>query len=311
MSQFPYPYTNLGKESGSVVVIRHGERSDEVSGHWHEDCKKRYRHCKKTFHSRVNDPPLTENGKLQAREVARTLKRELCNAQEMPRVIFSSKLIRSLMTAYEIAKELALPICVSRGFSLTAAAVKKHGKDFIFVSIEELQELCPGVDLIDGDCGIFDTPLEIEIESMAAAEMDIITNTDNVNVNVDNNTNSCSSSSRSSSSTPKRPRSLSDERRIYLPDQSWAHSLHFLSNWKYSLVVAHRESIRDLARQYLPVPYCCYAVFSYRTTTKENGSFITDLVRTPRLQSLYEASGVPIAFKKLEESDDEEVVDFI
>lgn len=234
-TSFPFPYTNLDGGASSVVIIRHGERMDEVAElaeQWNTACANDHSHCKVSFYSRINDPPLTENGKLQAREVANTLKQELLKLPEMPQVIFSSKLIRSLMTAYEIAKELSLPICVSKGFALTAAAVARKCDRFSFLTLEEMQELCPGVVLIDGDLDMFHDPQQAHVDS----------NTDSTNAS--------------------RPRSISDERLIHIPDTSWEKSLFFLKNWKYSLVVAHRESIRNLSGSHLRTPYCCYGIFS-------------------------------------------------
>eukprot|EP00603_Paraphysomonas_imperforata_P002396 CAMPEP_0114419248 /NCGR_PEP_ID=MMETSP0103-20121206/3926_1 /TAXON_ID=37642 ORGANISM="Paraphysomonas imperforata, Strain PA2" /NCGR_SAMPLE_ID=MMETSP0103 /ASSEMBLY_ACC=CAM_ASM_000201 /LENGTH=274 /DNA_ID=CAMNT_0001587655 /DNA_START=105 /DNA_END=929 /DNA_ORIENTATION=+ len=270
-NRFPFAYSNPEGEDGTVVVIRHGERMDEVkeaSEEWDRVCRERHSHCRKTLYCRINDPPLTENGKQQARDVALSLKSGLTTSAEQPQVIFSSKLIRSLMTAYEIAKEMSLPICVSRGFSLTAAAVAKKGKDFTFLSLEEMQELCPGVQLIDGDENIFPHPDEAQL-------LDSGTNID---------------------------RCGSPLRLNFIPDNSWEHSLRFLSYWKYALVVAHRESIRNLAEQYVHTPYCCYGVFNYRTRSSE---------LRPMLQHLADRNGSALSFKKeLLESDDEEVCEW-
>ena len=298
---FPFPYTNLevgdDGRGGSVVVIRHGERVDEVKhlrAEWLASCKDQFGHCRETFYCRVNDPPLTENGKLQAKEVANTLKGELLNSMETPQIIFSSKLTRSLMTAYEIAKELGLPICVSRGFAMTASAVAKKGAAFAFLSFEEMQDLCPGVLLIDGDMDIFHPPQQQQSS--------------------DDSTSSSTPGavSASASSAIGRPRSLSDERLHHIPDKTWKQSLEFLgSNWKYSIVVAHRESIRNLSGQYLKTPYCCYGIFSYQTRS---------VVRLERdkeevvvnIEHLAKRCGKPIAFQKIVDSDDdEEVVDFV
>mgnify|MGYP003386077247 CR=1 FL=1 len=286
---FPFPYTNAGGEGGSVVIIRHGERMDEVAGlaeQWEAACRQDHSHCRETFYSRVNDPPLTEDGKLQAREVANTLKQELLKSPEMPQVIFSSKLIRSLMTAYEIAKELSLPICVSRGFALTAAAVVKKGSKFSFLTLEQMRELCPGVELIDGDLDIFHPP---HLQPSQGAD---------------------NSNTSTMATISVRPRSLSDERLDHIPDRSWEEALRFLGNWKYSLVVAHRESIRNLSGQYLKTPYCCYGIFSFhmRSYGVRDGL-------APQIDFLAERNGAPLAFKKVMiadvgSDDDEEVVDF-
>jgi broad specificity phosphatase PhoE len=239
LKPFPFPYTNLevgdDGRGGSVVVIRHGERVDEVKhlrAEWLASCKDQFGHCRETFYCRVNDPPLTENGKLQAKEVANTLKGELLNSMETPQIIFSSKLTRSLMTAYEIAKELGLPICVSRGFAMTASAVAKKGAAFAFLSFEEMQDLCPGVLLIDGDMDIFHPPQQ-----------------------------------RASARTSRKTRSQSDNGLHHIPDKTWQQSLEFLSdNWRHSIVVAHRESIRNLSgMRRLRTPFYSFGIFNYQT----------------------------------------------
>jgi broad specificity phosphatase PhoE len=302
VNTFPFPYTNPGGEGGAVVVVRHGERVDEVKGlneEWHKKCRQLHGHCKHTFFCRVSDPPLTKKGKLQARKVAESLSRELLNAPERPQVVFSSKLIRSLMTAYEIAKELKVPICVSGGFSLTAAAVVKAKRRFTFLSMEELQLLCPGVLLIDGDTDVFPFPIPVSVPATTTSQQQ----------QQQPSTPSCASSfysdfSPTASHTPTTPR------MGYLPNRTWQQSLQFLSNWKCSLVVAHRESIRNLSGQFLKTPYCCYGVFTFHAST---GALRDELA--PRMRHLATRNGVPIPFHDVVEGDDddeeEEVVDFL
>jgi broad specificity phosphatase PhoE len=271
---FPYEYTNPGGQGSSVVVIRHGERMDEdfhSSHEWETHCKQSYSHDRALYNSRINDPPLTEKGKTQAKTVANTLKEQLKDAPEQPKVIFSSKLIRSLMTAYEIALELSLPICVSWGFALTAAAVVRAGKKFQYLSIEELQAMCPGVQLIDGDENIFPDPQQSLVP-----------------IGDDSGTASavrCGSPFLS-----------------FIPDKSWDKSVEFLANWKYSMVVAHRETIRNLSGQYCNTPYCCYGTFNY--SAQSHG--LRDEL-TPQLQFLADKEGNAILFRKEVEGDDEEV----
>ena len=275
--KFPFPYTNPGGDGGTVMVIRHGERVDEVAEYeeeWNLVCRQKFGHCRKTFYCRVNDPPLTENGKRQAKEVATAVKKELSFATESPQVIFSSKLIRSLMTAYEIAKELSVPICVCKGFALTAAAVEKaerKGEPFSFLSMEEMSALCPGVELIDGDSDIFQNPSATLVHQ--------------------------------NSDFGDRPRSLSDERLQGMPDRLWSHSLEYLSNWKHSVVVAHRESIRNLSGQYLNTPYCCYGIFNYQV----------DSGLSPKLVKVADKDGTVLFQNETNQylKEDEEVIDLV
>lgn len=192
-----------------VIVVRHGERIDEVdSSYWIDYCKQKYNpNYSIEFESRINDPILTEEGCLQAQEVAETLLTELneYNLEEIS-YIYSSKLIRSIQTAYYIALKLSKPILVSRGFAMTAAAVEDMGDQFQFLTIEEIQEFCPNVEIIDGD--------------------------------VD----------------PSHPHSV--------PSPNWWHSInHVINQNSISIIVAHRESIRNLVRRRFKTPYCCYGVF--------------------------------------------------
>ena len=304
-SSFPFPYTNPCGENGSLVVVRHGERVDKtkLSDQWHTECQRDHSHCQETFYSRVNDPPLTEVGKLQAIEVANTLKQDLLKSLEKPQVIFSSKLIRSLMTAFEIAKELSLPICVSRGFSLTSAAVVEKDNRFLFLSIEEMRELCPGVVVIDGDRDIFESPQQQQRNEVPAS----VSKTTSSSSDSDNDNNNVESSN------PKqRPRSLSDEKMQNLPDKTWEHSLRFLGNWKYSIVVAHRESIRMLSDQRLDTPYCCYGVFSFQSSPPSSSGVNRDVeegVVTHQLERLAQRDGTPIRFvRKDNVSEYEELI---
>lgn len=197
-----------------IYIVRHGERVDEVDPFEWE------RHCRATYnpidmYHRVNDPPLTPEGYTQASEVARTLKSELQDANVQ--VIFSSKLTRAVQTAYHIALEMRLPIVLSRNFALTAAAVSRE-PDYSFLRMKELQALCPGVTLIDGDAvqSKFDTD-----EIMASFAPLPVTDT-------------------------------------------WHHAIEHVSSIQpVSIVVAHRESIRNMSQMFLKTPYCCYGVFHF------------------------------------------------
>lgn len=193
-------------EMRKVIVIRHGERIDETDpSYWFNHCKATYdpKINRMGYESRLSDPYLTENGNQQAQEVTNTLLKEL-SSYEINEItsIYSSKLIRSIQTAYSIAKKIHKPIILCKGFAMTAAAVESIGDEFQYLSLQEIQELCPGVELIDGD-----------VDEM-------------------------------------------------IPSQSWLHPFHYVvRNHEVSLVVAHRESIRNLAQRRLRTPYCCYGVF--------------------------------------------------
>jgi hypothetical protein len=194
------------KKMKKIIVIRHGERIDETDPtYWMNYCKENYDSKTVEFEYRINDPYLTEEGCQQAQEVAESLFKEIASDQldEIP-FIYCSKLVRSVQTAYYIAMKLSKPIVLSKGFAMTAAAVEDIGDEFQFLPLTKLQELCPGVEFIDGD---------VEVAHS-------------------------------------------------IPSQSWIHPIHHVvGNHEFSLVVAHRESIRNLAKTRLRTPYCCYGVF--------------------------------------------------
>ena len=186
-----------------LIIVRHGERMDEISPmDWLTYCRQNYDDKSTEFMSRINDPHLTRNGFQQAQEVAERMLLELEGIDDIP-FIYCSKLIRAVQTAYYIALRLSKPIVISKGFALTAAAVDSAGDTFEYLTIEKIRELCPNVEIIDGDA-----------EEPA------------------------------------------------IPSQIWYHSLdHAIRNHTVSLVVAHRETIRNLARKRLHTPYCCYGIF--------------------------------------------------
>lgn len=136
------------------VLVRHSERIDEVDKlQWASlvDNDKSGR----SFMSVANDPPITANGTEIAKQAATTLcgLSLITKAQQNRKTlrIYSSRLIRCVQTAYEIALVLKLPIYIASGLSLTAIAVIKAKGSFEFLSMNELRNACPGVELIDCD----------------------------------------------------------------------------------------------------------------------------------------------------------------
>jgi broad specificity phosphatase PhoE len=80
-----------------VWIARHGNRLDFVRPEWFDTAKRRY------------DPPLSEDGLIQARKLARRLKS--ANIKH----IFSSPFLRTIQTANQVAEALDLPIWIERG----------------------------------------------------------------------------------------------------------------------------------------------------------------------------------------------------
>jgi broad specificity phosphatase PhoE len=189
-----------------VYIVRHGERLDEAEpGVWERHCERK--HNKTEMYYRVNDPPLTRSGSEQAAQVAKSIRKEVLNSGVQ--FVFASKLLRAVQTAYPIAMQLQIPLIVSRNFALTAAAVEMR-PDYRFLDITELQTLCPGVTVIDGD-----------------------------------------------------HEDSHESHRLPLAD-AWHHAIeHVVTTHQVSIIVAHRESIRNMAQMHLATPYCCYGEFRF------------------------------------------------
>lgn len=85
--------------SQTVWIARHGNRLDFVTPEWFKTAKRPY------------DPPLSEDGVVQARELGWRLKRE--NIAH----IFASPFLRTIQTANQVAEILNLPIKIEAGLS--------------------------------------------------------------------------------------------------------------------------------------------------------------------------------------------------
>ncbi len=113
--------------SQTVWVARHGNRFDFVNPEWFNTALRRY------------DPPLSEDGFIQAEELGKRLKNE--NITQ----IFSSPFLRTIQTANKVAQVLNLPIKLEAGLG------EWHNPDWMTETPEthpqELLELeYPGID---------------------------------------------------------------------------------------------------------------------------------------------------------------------
>lgn len=81
----------------TIWITRHGNRYDFVNPDWFITAKRRY------------DPHLAEDGVIQAQQLGQRLKSEAITH------IFSSPFLRTVQTAYEVAKILDLPIKLEAG----------------------------------------------------------------------------------------------------------------------------------------------------------------------------------------------------
>jgi broad specificity phosphatase PhoE len=83
----------------TIWIARHGNRLDFVNPEWFNTAKRPY------------DPPLSEDGVIQAKELGKRLKSEKIAH------IFSSPFLRAIQTAQEVAEILDLPIKIEAGLS--------------------------------------------------------------------------------------------------------------------------------------------------------------------------------------------------
>ncbi|MDJ0731334.1 MAG: histidine phosphatase family protein [Crocosphaera sp.] len=81
----------------TVWIARHGNRLDFVNPNWFNTAKRRY------------DPPLSEDGFIQAKQLGKRLEKENIGH------IFASPFLRTIQTASEVAKMLDLPIKLEAG----------------------------------------------------------------------------------------------------------------------------------------------------------------------------------------------------
>lgn len=162
-----------------LYVIRHGERLDEIDPlSWVQQVDEMYSKARRNSvtlrskHCAFADAPLTPNGVTMAQDMAISFKKKLDDdgvvASEL-KCIYSSRLLRAVQTAYEVARVLELPLVISAHLSCTAQAVTsyhnekvhacehgaKHGwEGFEFLSMSELASHCPGVQLYSHDADL-------------------------------------------------------------------------------------------------------------------------------------------------------------
>lgn len=209
----------MSSSKSNFIVVRHSERMDEAKPptEWTRYLKRNEAHNNRGRYSFMNDTLITKNGELIAEEAGKTVKSLIANdSREV--VVYSSRLIRCVQTAYKVAKELGLPIYVATGLSMTAVAVVK--RKFNYASLKQLQSMCPGTDIVLCD----DLP--------------------------------CTS-----------------ER--YVSSTSWDGAIRSIVSRTHcsNIIVAHRETIRNLSAQRMRLPYCCIGLFAfYHNENQAKGS---------------------------------------
>lgn len=214
--------------------------------------------------------------------------------------IYSSRLRRCIDTAYQLALNLDLPIYVSTGLALTALAVERRKGSFEFHSRKEIRAFCPGVRVVFCDNDVVEddesnclkssgdilggkfAPTEICCNENLTISTLISTSTSEkaegtvkiddyfMNSGLDATMTSTVSTS-ASSGTPMssicdtcictREKSPSER---FVPSTDWLTALTAIAeNHPHALIVAHRESIRNLTSAVNLPGYCHTAVFHH------------------------------------------------
>lgn len=111
----------------TIWIARHGNRIDFVNPEWFNTAERRY------------DPPLSDDGVVQAYQLAQRLKGQGINH------IFASPFLRTVQTANQVASALDLPIKLESGLSewLNSAWMTAMPER---MSINALTELFPRID---------------------------------------------------------------------------------------------------------------------------------------------------------------------
>ena len=212
--------------SREFIIVRHSERLDEVAPkEWLESIRNNKSH--RDLYSLENDTPITANGVNMAADAAKTV-RDIITAKysnntplsELNIRIYSSRLMRCVQTAHQIAKEFDLPIHVSSGLSLTAVAVGRCKTTFQFQSMSDLAALCRGAEL--HCCDDRNSPHRV---------------------------------SRS----------------------HWTRAIgSIISRDEINIIVAHRETIRNLIGERFRLPYCAIALFRFNFEGTVSPLYILD-----------------------------------
>ena len=164
--------------SSVLYIIRHGERLDEIDPEgWVTFVENTYRAHKKSDNgsnsirnkrSFIADAPLTPRGIEMAREMAQAFCVKLSAeygdidvARKLIGCIYSSRLLRAVQTAREVAVALNLPIVICSQLSRTAEAVNSHPHNhrcskrgcvaFEYMTMSQIREYCTGVTMYTDD----------------------------------------------------------------------------------------------------------------------------------------------------------------
>jgi hypothetical protein len=63
---------------------------------------------------------------------------------------------------------------------------------------------------------------------------------------------------------------------IDLSDRKWNHSIkNIVPKFNHTIIVAHRETIRNVLNKHAFTPYCCYGIFNITFIKNENDEYLT------------------------------------
>eukprot|EP00056_Hartaetosiga_gracilis_P022611 m.31844 g.31844 ORF g.31844 m.31844 type:complete len:333 (-) comp9735_c0_seq1:228-1226(-) len=259
--------TTMTKRRVRFHVVRHGERLDEVPfNDWystHPENKILY------------DPPLTEMGKMQARDVVTLyLKHKNIKATTM----YTSRMSRCVSTAIELAVALGIPeIRPSRGLAECAAAIRERTAELSkFLSDGELEGLTEGR-VVLGES------LDLEIiQSYIDKQLQHLSTSDDVDDNGDDDDDSNDSNEQGDGEEERETRGVAvtdrkstglwtNEEETGFPPLTFRSSLVHLCERHAEdgefILCSHREGLRDLLRycglNALRFGYCATAQFEY------------------------------------------------
>lgn len=258
----------------TLILVRHSERLDEAdetawkallsgrSGGKGTAAASFRSHRSKSF---ASDPPITDgSGVRYAMEAAETLSRmirerlgdaasskdggasDARSERGFDRVVvFSSRMVRAVQTAYHIARALDAPVHLNSGLATIINSVQRMKGGFEFASDEELSYLCTK-------------------HGSASA-------TRSKGSSASNHARSAPAKAKAKASaavatSPTFVDADSSESEWALPADSWRGALRRIAQLSIErralcVVVAHRETIRKLAGRHLVTPYCCIAFF--------------------------------------------------
>ena len=211
--------------------------------------------------------------------------------------IYTSRLRRCVETAYQMAIILQLPLYICTGLALTALAVERRKGMFQFHTLEEIKSFCPGVRVVscdgdgdgDGDTGAAAiAPADDDNDDDAVDQEEATRSQPNV---PDSSSNLCPAEGledvinhlrcdvdvsdlhlyqgtgtgvwkcESDSDTDVHQ---SSEQSVRVPTDNWLNALTTIAErHPYAIIVAHRESIRNLTADVGLPGYCHTAVFHH------------------------------------------------